>query len=285
MKKSINNLIYKDEWIGEFLGTAILVFFGCGSVAVDVLFNAFGGIFQIAMVWGVAVMLAIYVCRHLSCAHFNPAVSIAMAASGRMSKRRLPAYIVAQVAGAFTAAAILYLLISPSLEQFEAINQILRGSAESKRTAMMFGEFYPNPGLGAVVSLKTAFSAEFFGTFILVLFIFSLTEGANLGRPDDGLAPVFIGLTVSGIIIVIAPLTQAGLNPARDFGPRLFSYFTGWGNAAFPDQVGGFFWVYILAPILGGIAAAFVFTKILQPALHNKAKSMGQSISDPGKCC
>lgn len=65
--------------------------------------------------------------------------------------------------------------------------------------------------------------------------IFSLTEGCNLGRPDNNLAPIFIGLTVTSVICLIAPLTQAGLNPARDFGPRIVAWLCGWGQAAFPD--------------------------------------------------
>ena len=123
------------------------------------------------------------------------------------------------------------------------------GTEASIDTARMFGEFYPNPGDSmAVVSMPLAMVAEGFGTFLLVMFIFALTEGCNVGRPSDTMAPVFIGLSVSSIICLIAPLTQAGLNPARDFGPRLVSWLAGWGEVAFPDACcGGFFFVYILA--------------------------------------
>ena len=95
------------------------------------------------------------------------------------------------------------------------------------------------------------FVGETLGAFLLVLMVFALTEGCNVGRPDNALAPVFIGLTVTSIICLVAPLTQAGLNPARDLGPRLVSRIAGWGGAAFPDRVGGFFHVYVLAPLLG----------------------------------
>jgi glycerol uptake facilitator protein len=132
---------------------------------------------------------------------------------------------------------------------------------------MMFGEYYPNPASTALVTLPQAMAAEMIGTFLLVLMIFALTEGCNVGRPDDGLAPVFIGLTVSSIICLIAPLTQAGINPARDLGPRLVSWIFGWGDAAFPDQVGGFFHVYILAPFSGGVVASLFFSYILEPAM------------------
>ncbi|WP_305043460.1 MIP/aquaporin family protein [Geoalkalibacter sp.] len=263
----------RQDFTGEFIGTFILVFFGCGSVATTVLFSAHMGLFQVAMVWGLGVTLAIYATRHLSCAHLNPAVSLAMVVARRMSARRLPAYLSAQFAGAFVAAAVLYLLFSPSIAQFELLHGITRGSAESTTTAMMFGEFFPNPGAGAAaaVSMPLAFLAEAIGTFALVFLIFSLTEGCNLGRPDDALAPLFIGMSVTLIISILAPLTQAGLNPARDLSPRLFSMLAGWGTAALPDRSLGFLVVYVLGPIAGGCAAALVFSRLVEPLMNGKA--------------
>ncbi len=165
------------------------------------------------------------------------------------------------------------LIFSGSIAKFELANNIVRGFSESVRTAMMFGEYFPNPSIReAVISVSSfnAFIVEGLGTFLLVFFIFFITEGCNLGRPDSSIAPVFIGAAVAGIISIIAPLTQAGLNPARDFGPRLAAYFAGWGGIAIPGPKGGFFVVYILAPVLGGILAAFIFTKIIQPLMENR---------------
>jgi glycerol uptake facilitator protein len=260
------------DFFGELLGTFILVFFGCGSVACAVLFSAYSGLFQVAAIWGMGVTLAIYASRALSCAHLNPAVSIAFVLAKRMPFKKLPIYLIAQFLGAFLAAAVLYSLLSGSIGQFELTNSITRGLPESTRTAMMFGEYFPNPSFDklAFVSHLNAFMAEGLGTFLLIFLIFILTEGCNVGGPDKGLAPVFIGVSVSGIISIIAPLTQAGLNPARDFGPRLFAYLAGWDGVAIPGPRGGFFNVYILAPVLGGVVAAFLFTRILQPLLENK---------------
>lgn len=268
---------YAREFVGEVLGTFVLVLFGCGSVAVSVLFDAHQGLMQIALAWGIAVTLAIYLTRHLSCAHINPAVSIAMVVGGRMPGRKLPVYLIAQFTGAILAGLILYLLFAPSIAAFENTHGIIRGTPESVSTAMMFGEYYPNPGSSAVVSLPLAIGAEAFGTFLLVLMVFALTEGCNVGRPDDALAPIFIGLTVTSIICLIAPLTQAGLNPARDLGPRLVAWLMGWGDAAFPDRVGGFFHVYILGTTLGGVIASLFFVRILEPAMNG---SSGQN-----NCC
>lgn len=262
---------YKRDFIGEFIGTFLLVLFGCGSVAVTVLFNAHNGLFQIALIWGIGVSLAIYATRHLSCAHLNPAVTLAMVASKRMSLKKMPAYLIAQFLGAFCAGLILYILFDPSIVAFETAHSIVRGTADSMKVAKMFGEYYQLPGSTAVVSMPLAIGAEAIGTFLLVLMIFSLTEGCNLGKPDDNLAPIFIGLSVSSVICLIAPLTQAGLNPARDFGPRLVSWIFGWGSAAFPDQSGGFFFVYILGPVIGALAAGLLFTGVLEP-LMKKAK-------------
>lgn len=261
---------YKGDFIGEFLGTFLLVLFGCGSVSVSVLFNSHSGLFQIALIWGVGVSLAVYATRHLSCAHLNPAVTLAMVVSKRMSFKKVATYFIAQFLGAFCAGLTLYILFAPSIAAFETAQNIVRGTPESMKVAKIFGEYYQLPGSTTVVSMPLAIGAEAIGTFLLVLMIFSLTEGCNLGRPDDNLAPVFIGLSVSSMICLIAPLTQAGLNPARDFGPRLVAWIFGWGTAAFPDQSGGFFFVYILGPVIGALAAGLLFTGVLEPLMKNK---------------
>ena len=256
------------ELIGEALGTLILTLFGCGSVAVAVLFGEYGSIFQIATVWGLAVTLAIYVTRHICPAHLNPAVSVAMVVGKRMPASKLAGYLLAQFIGAFIAGGLLLLLFNPSIEAYELAHGIERGTAASVDTARMFGEFYPNPGDASVatVPMILAVLAELVGTFVLVLFIFCFTEDCNVGRPDSNIAPLFIGLTVSVCITLIAPLTQACFNPARDFGPRIVAWLGGWGSAAFPDAFGGIF-VYFVGPILGGVLATLFFIYVLEPAM------------------
>ena len=264
---------YKKEFLGKSLGTFILALFGCGSVATSVLFDAYHGIIQIALAWGVGVTLAIYLTRHLSCAHLNPAVTVAMVASRRMRPAKMTVYLLGQLFGAISGGIAIYLLFGSSIASFEHQHGIIRGTANSIATARMFGEFYTTPGSAAVVSMPQAMAAEAFGTFLLLLMIFALTEGCNVGRPDDALAPLFIGLTVSSIICLIAPLTQAGLNPARDFGPRLIAWAAGWKDAAFPDNKGGFFFVYILAPLIGGVISSLFFVHILEPSMKTQSDS------------
>jgi glycerol uptake facilitator protein len=259
------------DLVGELTGTFILVFFGCGAVAASLLFDSHRGLFQVAAVWGIGVALAIYATRHLSCAHLNPAVSLAMVAGRRMGAGRLPAYLFGQLLGAFLAAGLLFFILHDPINAYEAGHNITRGAPDSAGTAMIFADFFPNPGLEKVeISVSTAFWAESLGTFFLVFLIFALTEGCNLGRPGDSLSPLFIGMTVTSIISVLAPLTMAGINPARDLGPRLFAFLAGWGRAAFPTPFHAFFTVYIVGPCLGGVGGALFFTRILQPLMDGK---------------
>jgi glycerol uptake facilitator protein len=264
---------YSKEFIGEALGTFMMVLFGCGSVAVSVLFDAYHGIMQVGLAWGIGVTLAIYLTRHLSCAHLNPAVSLAMVLGKRMLASKLPVYVLAQFTGAVLAGLTVFLLFNPSIVAYENLHGIIRGTAESVQTAKMFGEYYTASGSSAVVSLPLAVCAEALGTFLLLTMIFALTEGCNVGRPNEALAPMFIGLTVTSIICLIAPLTQAGINPARDLGPRMVAWAMGWGSAAFPDQSGGFFFVYILGPIMGGVLASLFFLYVLEPAMKRSSVS------------
>ena len=261
-------------FFGEAFGTFILVFFGCSAVAVSVLFESHIGLFQIAAIWGIAVSLAIYATRHLSCAHINPAVSIAMVVANRMYIKKLPIYLLAQLTGGFMAGLFVFLLFNQSIVNFELAHNIVRGEPGSVASAMIFGEYFPNPSSPGIcsVSLFNAFLAETLGTFLLVSMIFLLTEGCNVGRPNSDFAPILIGATVTAIISILAPLTQAGINPARDFGPRLFSYLAGWKSIAIPGPKGGFFTVYVLGPIIGGVISALLFAKLIQPLMISKKR-------------
>lgn len=266
---------YQREFFGEIVGTFLLVLFGCGAVAVTTLYQAHQGLFQIAMVWGVGVSLAIYATRHLSCAHLNPAVTVAMVASGRMLARKMPSYLIGQFLGAFVGGLLIYFLFADGISAFEATNGIVRGTPSSMESARMFGEYYISTGNGVLAAMGKAMAVEGIGTFLLVLMIFSLTEGCNLGRPHDHLAPLFIGLTVTSLICLLAPLTQAGFNPARDLGPRLVAILFGWGEAALPDRIGGFFWVYVVGPILGALTAGLFFTKVIEPLMKRGGSECG----------
>lgn len=250
----------KKELLGEFIGTFIIVLFGCGAVGGAVLFGAFTSLFEVAMIWGFGVAIAIFCSRNLSPAHLNPAVSFAMTLAKKLEVKKLAPYVVAQFVGAFVGGLVLYTLFGDSITYYESVNGIVRGTPESAVTAQMFGEFYPNPGFADKIQIGwiNAMLCEAFGTFLLVFVIFKLTEKEE---QTDNTTPFFIGLTVCLIICLIAPFTQAGLNPARDFGPRLVAYLMGWGDAAFPTVTFSFTTVYILGPFLGGGIATVLHKK------------------------
>ncbi len=245
----------------ELVGTFLLVFFGTGAVWVGVVTGAMSGLFQVAIVWGLAIGLAIYATGAISGAHLNPAVTVALCVWRRFPATRVGPYAAAQLAGGFLAAAVLFGLFSGTLRSFESAKGLVRGQPGSELSAMVFGEYFPNPAIVgtspaafAQVSEVQAILAEGFGTALLVFVIFALTDERNRGRPHPGIAAPLVGLTVTALICVIAPLTQAGFNPARDLGPRLMAWLCGWGSTAIPGPRGGFLSVYILSPVLGGLA-------------------------------
>ena len=178
-----------------------------------------------------------------------------------MEWKKLPAFILFQFLGAFLAGSVLFGLFHEAIVIFEQTNGIQRGSLESMNSALMFGEFYPHPHFADQLPVSTSLAAtmEALGTFILVFVIFRLTE---VKEQKDNLTPVLIGLTVSIIICLVAPFTQAGLNPARDFGPRLVAYMAGWGDAAFSSGTFSFFTVYIMSPVIGGVVAFFLHNSL-----------------------
>jgi len=258
------------QCLAEFIGTLILVFFGVGSVNTAVAAGAQQGLWQVAVVWGVGIALAIYTVGAVSGAHINPAITVAMAVWRRFPPKKMAPYIFSQLVGAFCGSLVLYSLFHGVIAHFEVAKGLIRGAAGSELSAMMFGEYFPNPAMFgttpeayAQVSIWTAMLAEGIGTALLACFVFAVTEPRNPGSPRF-MAPLFIGLTVSIIISIIAPLTQAGLNPARDFGPRLVSYLFGWGEIAIPGPRGGFFTVYILSPIIGGLFGATVYQTLVR---------------------
>lgn len=270
------------QFVAEVFGTFLLIFFGCGAVHAAVLTGAQSGLWQVAIVWGVAIMLAAYSIGGVSGAHINPAMTLALALWRGFPKSRVLPFIVAQLAGAMLAAGMLFVIFGPQLAAKEKEKLVTRGESGSVVTAMCYGEYFPNPGSLAagsepysaekhaewrsLASSTLAFVAEVIGTLILAFVVFAVTDERNPGRPSAGQAPIFIGLTVAALISVIAPLTQACFNPARDFGPRLFAYFAGWGSVALPGQ-DDWSWltVYIAAPILGAALGGGVYQFAVQP--------------------
>lgn len=227
-------------------------------------------------------MLVAYSVGGISGAHINPAITLALAVWRGFPKSEVLPYIGSQLAGAFLAAATLFFLFSPNLADLERRKGVTRGGPGSEITAMCYGEFYPSPGglaagnepyspdeharIKALVPHRIAFLAEVLGTAILAFVVFAVVDSRNTGAPPSYLAPVFIGLTVALLISIIAPLTQACFNPARDFGPRLFTVLAGWGRVALPlGSDWGWLTVYIVAPSLGAVLGGGIYERIVRP--------------------
>ncbi len=258
-----------SRWfLGELIGTFLLVFFGCGAVATAVALEAPVGLFQVAIVWGFGLTAAIFITGQASGAHLNPAITLAFAIIRDFPKKRIGGYIIAQFLGAFLAAAVLFALFGGSIRAFEDKAGIVRGDKGSEASAMIFGEYFPNPGAAPLevertkkVPMGTAFFAEFLGTALLALAIFSYTSKNNRSAPG-GMTPLIIGLTLTTLICIFAPLTMAGFNPARDLAPRIFSALAGWGSVPFSVNGMGWLTVYVIAPCLGAPVGGWVADRL-----------------------
>ncbi|MBN6361494.1 MULTISPECIES: MIP/aquaporin family protein [Providencia] len=246
------------QCISEFLGTALLVFFGLGCVAAVRIAGAQLGLWEISIIWGFGVALAVYLTAGTSGAHLNPAVTLALWLFACFDRRKVVPYIIAQMLGGFFAAALVYSMYSPVFFDYDQVHHIIRGSQESLFTAGVFST-YPAPQ----ISVPHAFFIEVIIAAILVCLILALTDDGN-GVPRGPLAPLLIGILIAVIGGSFGALTGFALNPARDFGPKVVAYLAGWGDIAL---TGGrdipYFLVPLTAPIVGGLLGAFAYRKLI----------------------
>lgn len=241
------------ELLGEFAGTLILILFGLAVVAqVVTTGGALGGHDSIAWAWGLGVTLGIYTCARVSGAHLNPAVTIALAVFRGFSWSKVGPFVLAQTLGAFVAALIVRWNYTEVLGAFDRGHTI--------KSQFIFSTL---PGNGALpVHEWGAFRDQIIGTAILLFLVFAVTDARNTA-PLANLAPFIIGLIV--VAIGMAWGTDAGyaINPARDFGPRLASWITGFGSA-WRDQYGNlYFWVPIIGPVIGGIVGGGLYDVLI----------------------
>ncbi|GGU05950.1 MULTISPECIES: MIP/aquaporin family protein [Actinomadura] len=239
------------ELAAEFAGTLILILFGVGVVA-QVAGAEIGDHDSIAWAWGLGVTLGVYVAARISGAHLNPAVTIALAAFREFAWRKTAPYIAAQTAGAFVAALIVRWNYSEVLAKIDP-----------GHTIKTQGVFSTLPGNGTLpVGTWGAFRDQVIGTAILLFVIKALTDVRN-SPPLANLAPLMIGLLVVGIGMAWGTDAGYAINPARDFGPRLASFLTGYGSA-WRDQNGDlYFWVPIIGPLIGGVLGVGLYKALI----------------------
>ncbi|OON38475.1 aquaporin [Izhakiella australiensis] len=265
----------KGQCIAEFLGIGTIIFFGAGCVAALKLAGASFGQWEISIIWGVAVSMAIYLSAGVSGAHLNPAVTLALWLFANFERHKVIPYILAQIAGAFCAAALVYGLYYSLFYDYEQTHQMVRGSVQSLELAGIFST-YPNPH----ISVGQAFLVEAVITAFMMGLIMALTDDGN-GLPKGPLAPLLIGLLIAVIGASMGPLTGFALNPARDFGPKLFAFFAGWGKVAFTGAKDiPYFLVPIFGPIVGAIVGAFAYRSLIASNLPGKTAET-ETIPEP----
>ncbi|MDN3696242.1 MULTISPECIES: MIP/aquaporin family protein [Vibrio] len=262
------------ECIAEFIGTGLLIFFGVGCVAALVLTGAEFGQWEVSIVWGFGVAIAIYCTAGVSGAHINPAVTIALAAFHGFDKSKVVPYIMAQMAGAFCSAALVYSLYSNLFVDYEIAHNFARSSEEALATAGIFST-YPNASL----SFFGAFAVEFVITAVLMFAILALGDENN-GAPRGAMNPLLIGVLIAVIGGSLGPLTGFAMNPARDFGPKLFAFFAGWDHALTGAKDIPYFIVPILAPIAGACFGGWLYPKAIGAYLP----VTGQGCTIPNQC-
>jgi MIP family channel proteins len=241
----------RRELLAEFFGTFILIVFGVGVVAQVVLSrNGAGNYLSINVAWGLAVAMGCYVSAGVTGAHLNPAVTLALAAHRRFPWEKVVPYSLAQTAGAFAASAVVYVTYHDALNAFD---QGVRQVVGAQGTAGIWAT-YPQPFLSV---FPGGFVDQVVGTALLVAVIFGITDSRNSPAPA-GLAPVIVGLLVVLIGATFGFNAGYAINPARDFGPRLFTSVAGWGGEVF--RAGGhWWWVPILAPLVGGVLGGWIY--------------------------
>jgi glycerol uptake facilitator protein len=259
------------ELAAEFAGTLILILFGVGVVA-QVVAGGLGGHDSIAWAWGLGVTFGVYVAARVSGAHLNPAVTLALAVFRGFSWRKVLPYAAAQTLGAFVAA----LLVRWNYSEVIA-------ALDPGHTVKSQGIFSTLPGNGALpVGTAGALRDQVIGTAILLFLILAVTDLRN-SAPGVNLTPVVVGFIV--VAIGMAWGTDAGyaINPARDFGPRLASFLTGYGGA-WRDQYGNFyFWVPIIGPLIGAVLGAGLYDVLIGRSLpiSDEDQEPGRTVTEP----
>jgi glycerol uptake facilitator protein len=277
------------ECMAEFFGTFVLIVFGDGVVAMAVaalpgsgrtassttIFQAGGDWLLITFGWGFAVAMAVYVAGGVSGAHINPAVTLALAVRRKFPWRSVVPYWIAQVLGAFVAAALLFLIYHQAINAFDLAAKTPKSSGQALATYSIFATFpakyYAGSSIWPLID-------EIVGTMFLLILVAALTDTRN-SSPTGNAVPLAIGWAVFAIGTSLGANTGYAINPARDFGPRLFAFFAGWGKVALPGtysapgfHFSGYFWIPIIGPLIGGIIGIILYDFFIGDVIHARLK-------------
>ena len=262
----------KKALVGELIAEAVAMFIiislGDSVAAMYSLYDpspyqqAYWGV---CIAWGLAVTIAIYCTASISGCHANPAVTLALASFRKFSWSKVLPYCVAQTAGAFCGAAVVYALFNPVIDQFNAVHHLTRSAGGAA------GVFFTHPGLA--VTPMHAFSDQIIMTAFLVFGIFAITEQYNEQAPGANSGALIIGFLVATLGASMGYLEAWAINPARDLGPRLFCFIAGWGSSALPSP-GSYWWIPIVAPLIGGVIGGAAYQFLIHQFLpaRNRAR-------------
>jgi len=265
------------ELISEALATFIILALGDSVACMYVLYdpspyaNAYWGV---CIAWGLAVTIAIYVTGSVSGTHANPAVTLTLALFRGFPWKKVIPYSIAQVIGAFLGASVVYVLFAPVIDHYNQVHQLTREAGGAA------GVFFTHPGLA--ITPMHALLDQVILTAFLLFGIFAITEQYNETAPGANSGALIIGLLVATIGASMGYLEAWAINPARDFGPRLFAYFAGWGSSALPAP-DNYWWIPIVGPLIGGVVGGAAYQWLVYPFLPARMRALQspQSASAP----
>lgn len=283
------------ECMAEFLGTFVLIAFGCGSVAVAVVglpgsgrtsgpttfLISSGDWLLITWGWAMAVAFGVYVAGGVSGAHINPAVTLAFAVRRRFPWVKVVPYWISQLVGAFAGAALVYAVYHDAIDAFD---QAMPGPKTHGHTLASFSIFATFPAPYFQGGYWGPLVDQIVGTAFLVMLVVALIDLRNMAVQAN-LGPLLIGFVVAAIGMSFGTNAGYAINPARDFGPRLFTFFAGWGDLALPGSLAGAFsnywWVPIVGPLIGGVVGVLVYDFFIGDVLHIRAQA--GAVLEPGR--
>jgi len=281
------------ELLSEFLGMFVIIAFGDGVVAMavaalpgsgrtsgpTVIFDAAGDWLLITFGWAMAVAFAVWIAGGVSGAHLNPAVTLAFAVRRKFPYKKVLPYWGAQLVGCFVGAALVFLVYHNSIDAFDLAAKTPKSGGNALATYSIFATFpakyFGGSAVGPLID-------QIVGTAFLLLFVVAVIDARN-SAVGSNLAPLAIGLAVLAIGNSFGANAGYAINPARDFGPRLFAYFAGWGKVALPGtynspgfNFSNYFWVPIVGPLIGGIIGVVVYDLFVGDVLHARLKMQEQ---------
>lgn len=257
------------EFLAEFLSTYTMMVFGLGSVAQKTLGGSSGSYLGVNLGFGFGVTMGIHIAGGVSGAHMNSAVTFTNCALGRLSWKKFPVYVLGQFLGSFLAAATIYGLFWTAILEYSGMNLTVTGP---NATAGIFATYLPER-----MSLWRGFIDEVVLTGILQMCILAIVDKNNSPAPE-GTQALLIGILVVVLGVSLGMNTGYAINPARDLPPRFFTFIAGWGKEVFSDR--NWWWVPVVAPILGAYLGAIVYLFFIGLWIPQKPKVLENNLGD-----